>query len=227
MSALVSHPLLPQGVIGSDGAPGAKGNVVRVPTPDACFLSLSLATLSLCRCTGFFLVASGGYSLVAVHRLLTVVASLVAEHGGALGAQALGPWAAVVAARGLHSCGSQALEHRLYGCGALASLLLAMWDLPKSGNQPVSPALAGGFFTTEPPEKPHLMLSFKVMNELKFRLGWVFITGHRLSLDVATRGYSSLWCVGFSLQWLLLLQSMGSRHTGFSSWQLVGSRVRA
>ena len=66
VSALVSHPLLPQGVIGSDGAPGAKGNVVRVPTPDACFLSLSLATLSLCRCTGFFLVASGGYSLVAV-----------------------------------------------------------------------------------------------------------------------------------------------------------------
>ena len=30
-------------------------------------------------------------------------------------------------------------------------------------------------------------------------------------------GYSSWQCTGFSLQWLLLLQSTGSRHTGFSS----------
>ena len=27
-------------------------------------------------------------------------------------------------------------------------------DLPEPGIEPVSPALAGGFFTTEPPEKP-------------------------------------------------------------------------
>jgi len=26
-----------------------------------------------------------------------------------------------------------------------------MWDLPRSEIEPVSPALAGGFFTTEPP----------------------------------------------------------------------------
>ena len=38
-----------------------------------------------------------------------------------------------------------------------------------------------------------------------------------LSLVVASGGYSSLWCVGFSLQYLLLLQSSGSRHAGFSS----------
>ena len=37
------------------------------------------------------------------------------------------------------------------------------------------------------------------------------------SLVEASRGYSSSWCAGFSLQWLLLLQSTGSRHTGFSS----------
>ena len=30
-------------------------------------------------------------------------------------------------------------------------------------------------------------------------------------------GYSLLRCMGFSLQWLLLLWSMGSRHAGFSS----------
>ena len=29
-----------------------------------------------------------------------------------------------------------------------------MWDLPGAGIGPVSPALAGGLFTTEPPEKP-------------------------------------------------------------------------
>ena len=29
-------------------------------------------------------------------------------------------------------------------------------DLPSSGIEPVSPALAGGFFTTEPTAKPHI-----------------------------------------------------------------------
>ena len=38
-----------------------------------------------------------------------------------------------------------------------------------------------------------------------------------LSLVAASGGYSSLWCTGFSLQWLLLLRSMVSRHVGFSS----------
>ena len=37
------------------------------------------------------------------------------------------------------------------------------------------------------------------------------------SLVAASGGYSSLWCSGFSLQWLLLLRSTGSRHVGFSS----------
>ena len=54
-----------------------------------------------------------------------------------------------------------------------------------------------------------------------------------LSLVMAIRGYSSLRCTSFSLQWLLLLQSAGSRHAGFNgcSFQavylwLVGSRVQ-
>ena len=57
-----------------------------------------------------------------------------------------------------------------------------------------------------------------------FWLRWVFVTACGLSLVVASRGYSSLRCAGFSLQWLLLLRSMGSRHTGFSScgaWALL------
>ena len=54
-------------------------------------------------------------------------------------------------AQGLSSCSSQVLQHRLDGCGT--------WDLPRSGVEPVSPASAGRFFTTEPPEKP-LILPF-------------------------------------------------------------------
>ena len=50
-----------------------------------------------------------------------------------------------------------------------------------------------------------------------FWLCWVFIAVYGLSLVVASGGYSSLRCAGFSLWWLLLLQSMGSRRVGFSS----------
>ena len=37
------------------------------------------------------------------------------------------------------------------------------------------------------------------------------------SLVVASGGYSLLLCAGFSLRWLLLLWSTGSRSAGFSS----------
>ena len=50
-----------------------------------------------------------------------------------------------------------------------------------------------------------------------FRLCWVFIAMHRLSLVALSRGYSSLWCTSFSLQWLLLLRNIGSKCIGFSS----------
>ena len=50
-----------------------------------------------------------------------------------------------------------------------------------------------------------------------FWLCWVFVAVCGLSLVAASRGYSSLWCAGFSLRWLLLLWSTGSRHMGFSS----------
>ena len=33
-------------------------------------------------------------------------------------------------------------------------MLYGMWGLLRSGIEPVSPALASGFFTTEPPGKP-------------------------------------------------------------------------
>ena len=87
-----------------------------------------------------------GPLFVAVRRLLTAVACLVAEHG-CWAVQAL-----VAAAWCLSTCSSWALARRLNSCGTWASL--CMWDLPRSGIEPVSPALAGRFFTTEPPGKP-------------------------------------------------------------------------
>ena len=61
-------------------------------------------------------------------------------------ARALGMRASVVVAHGLSSCGSWALECRLSSCGAWTQPLCSMWDLPRLGLKPVSPALAGGFF---------------------------------------------------------------------------------
>ena len=84
-------------------------------------------------------VLSGGYSLLwCVGFSLRWL--LVAEHG--------------LQAHGLSSCGSRALERRLSSCGARAQLLRGMWDLPRPGLEPVSPALAGRFSTTAPPGKP-------------------------------------------------------------------------
>ena len=69
-----------------------------------------MVLLSLRCCSSFSLaVASGGYSLVAVCRLLFAVASLVAEQGS---------WTC-----GLSRGGAQALEHRLRSWGAQAQLL--------------------------------------------------------------------------------------------------------
>ena len=48
-------------------------------------------------------------------------------------------------------------------------------------------------------------------------LHWVFVAALRLSLVVASRGYSSLQGSGFSLPWLLLLWSTASRCTGLIS----------
>ena len=50
--------------------------------------------------------------------------------------------------------------------------------------------------------------------KIYFWLCWVFIAAHGLSLVVASGGYFSLQCEGFSLRWLLLLQSTGPRLAG-------------
>ena len=49
------------------------------------------------------------------------------------GARALGTWASVVVARGLSSCGSWALEHRLSSCGTRSA---ACGIFPDRGSNP-------------------------------------------------------------------------------------------
>ena len=64
----------------------------------------------------------------------------------------------------------------------------------------------------------YLSLSFfKINLFIYFWLHWFFVAARGLSLVVASGGYSSLRCTGFSLQWLLLLRSIDSRHVGFRS----------
>ena len=56
-----------------------------------------------------------------------------------------------------------------------------------------------------------------------FWLCWVFVAACRLSLATVSRGYSSLQCAGFSVQWLLAVAS----RSGFSccgAWAL-GARA--
>ena len=74
-------------------------------------------------------VASGGYSLVVVCRLLVAVASLVADHR-------------------LHSVQASEVEAHDLSCPAACGILV-----PGLGIEPVSPVLAGGFLTTGPPGK--------------------------------------------------------------------------
>ena len=104
-----------------------------------------LAVLGPCCCLGFLLTVVSG---ATVQLWYVVVASLAAQCGFQ------GAWASVVTAHGLSSWRSQALEHKLSSCLVQAQLLLGTWDLPRSRIKPVSLALTGNLFTTEPPEKP-------------------------------------------------------------------------
>ena len=68
------------------------------------------------------------FFIFAVRRPLTVVASPVAEH--------------------------RLRTRRPSGHGSRAQPLRGMWDPPRPGHEPVSPASAGGLSTTAPPGKP-------------------------------------------------------------------------
>ena len=118
-----------------------------------CFVFMYLSFIFGCAgyswlCALFSSCSERGPRLTVVCTPLTAVASLVAGRG------LEGTRAQEFATQGLGSCGSWALEHRLSSCGSRAWLLQGMWELPDPGIKLMSPALAGGFFTTEPEGKP-------------------------------------------------------------------------
>ena len=89
-------------------------------------------------------VASRGHSSQVV-----MCEFLIRRDGGfsSRGAQILGH-------AGFSRFGSLALEHRLSCWGIQACWLHDMWDLPEPGIKPMSPPLAGRFFTIDPPGRP-------------------------------------------------------------------------
>ena len=94
------------------------------------FIYLFLAVLGLRFCArAFSSCGKRGPLFIAVRGPLTIAASLVAEH--------------------------RLQTRRLSSCGSRAQLLRGMWDLPRPGLEPMSPALAGRLSTTAPPGKPN------------------------------------------------------------------------
>ena len=59
--------------------------------------------------------------------------------------------------------GHRLQTRRLSSCGSRAQLLRGMWDLPRPGLEPASPALAGRLSTTAPPGKPPLNTFLKIL----------------------------------------------------------------
>ena len=83
-----------------------------------------------------------GPLFIAVRGPLTIAASPVAEH--------------------------RLQTRRLSNCGSRAELLGGMWDLPRPGLEPASPALAGRLSTTAPPGKPLGLLKTVDVSSLSF-----------------------------------------------------------
>ena len=109
---------------------------------------LFLTVLGLPCCSGFsFGAANGLYSVVVLCRLLIAVVVLLQSTG------LQSAWASVVVVHGLHSYSSWSPENRLSSYVTWPLFLQSMWDLPRRGMEPMSPALAGRFFTTEPSGK--------------------------------------------------------------------------
>ena len=88
-----------------------------------------MAVLGLCfYVRAFSSCGKRGPLFITMRGPLTIAASLVAEH--------------------------RLQMRRLSSCGSRAQLLRGMWDPPRPGLEPVSPALAGRLSTTAPPGKP-------------------------------------------------------------------------
>ena len=73
------------------------------------------------------------------------------------------------------AAGHRLQTRRLSSCGSRAQPLRGMWDPPRPGPEPVSPALAGRLSTTAPPGKPLCLHSFsEVLDHLHYRYSEFF-----------------------------------------------------
>ena len=97
-----------------------------------------------------------GPLFIAVRWPLTIAASLVEEH--------------------------RLQTRRLSSCGSRAQLLRGMWDLPRPGLEPVSPALAGRFSTAVPPGKPSWEF-FAHQNLQIYYILWVAVLDSIIRMD--------------------------------------------
>ena len=113
-----------------------------------------------------------GPPFIAVRGPLTIAASLVAEHR--------------LQTRSLSSCGSR------------AQLLRGVWDPPRPGLEPVSPALAGRLSTTAPPGKPMMVYLNVNTSVINIKSKWIY-TYTTSSLPICL--VMDIWIA--SISWLL------------------------
>ena len=91
-------------------------------------------------------------------------------------------------------------------CGAWASLLQGMWDLPRPGIKPMSPALQGRFLTTGRPGKPKKSVHWMV----GYICTWVGV------YSSSTQSH----CVSAMCQCFIFLQELTVETTGWvESWK--------
>ena len=94
-------------------------------------------------------------------------------------------------------------------CPQVHSLRLCLYSCPTPRfMEPIFFLKEGNFF-----------FLINLINLINFIFGCIesLLLRAGFSLVVVSRGDSSLRCAGFSLRWLLLLQSTSARHAGFSS----------
>ena len=66
----------------------------------------------------------------------------------------------------------------------------------------------------------YILVAYFIYLFIYFWLRLVFVAAHGISLVAVSGGYSLLPCTGFSLRWLLLLQSPGAGFSSCASWAL-------
>ena len=149
---------------------------------------------------GLSLVAvSGGPLFIAVRGPLSVMASLVGEH--------------------------RLQMRKLSSCGSRAQLLRGMWDLPRPGLEPVSPALAGRFSTTAPPGKPKIFPFASEMYSCKHYFQRGVLWDHNLRVCCYWLGNQLLTFEKFLTLLVVLLNKVSPWQHSWG-WHLLAKRQK-